>query len=146
MALAKRMKMGRMSSLHYSCSYAKKSTSTPEGEDRRASTKNLLARPASTGDMAWDEFSSASSPVESRLCKIQLIGPHRWGERRCAGGGANGIVSHWEAMPRVCSKKGRTGRSWVCDWAHAYSDRMSVLQGSGSLMRGVSSLVSPQPL
>jgi hypothetical protein len=78
-ALAKRMKMGRMSSMRYSCSYAKKSTSTPEGEDRRASTKNLLARPASTGDMAWDEFSSASSPVESRLCKAQLIGPHRWG-------------------------------------------------------------------
>jgi len=43
-------------------------------------------------------------------------------------------------------EKGVVVGAWGCDWVHAYSDRMSASQDSGSLMRGVSSLVSPQPL
>ena len=72
MALAKRMKMGRMSSMHYSCSYAKKSTRMPLKVkiEEQASTSAgkrlmLLARPP-TEDVVL------MNPVRSSL---DCIGP-----------------------------------------------------------------------
>ena len=71
------------------------------------------------------------------------------GEGGCAGGGGNGIVSHWkrcQAQKGVLKKKkgGLVVLGCAIGRMHPQIEcRPS--QFGGSLMRGVSSLVSPQP-
>ena len=74
----------------------------------------------------------AAHPVRPSLdCELtHLIGPHRWGREAALGVVGMGLflIGSDAKHRRVCSKKkGRTCGAWVCDWAHASSDRMSAV-------------------